>query len=130
MSQARLSLTPRHLQGLLTALGKRSFAFTKAEQNENEAYSNSALLAQMQCAQEVESEIVIIEKALSSALNHMWSDEILRSYLSPIRGGALGDDHNGVAPLELTLSEEQVAVFMKYWAENKVSVTAILYQIP
>ena len=61
MPLGKLTFSPRHLQGLLTALGKRAFNGSAKEQQENEAYSNEALLSQMGMPAETETEIVIIE---------------------------------------------------------------------
>jgi len=64
---------------------------------------------------------------------YMWTDETLRSYLSPppsasgvpsSSSSSSAQEHNGVAPLELQLSDEQVAVSMKYWGDNKVRAIA------
>jgi len=104
MPQQKLTFSPRLLQGLLTALGKRAFSSSAKEREENEAFSNAALLSQMGVGAEAEIEITIIEAALRAALTFMWTDESFRTYLSRSGDG----DHNGVAPLELSLTDEQV----------------------
>ena len=61
MPLGNLTFSPRHLQGLLMALGKRAFNGSIKEQQENEGYSNEALLLQMGMSAETETEIVIME---------------------------------------------------------------------
>jgi len=104
MPQQKLTFSPRHLQGVLSALGKRAFSSSAKEQQDNEAYSNAALISQMGANAEAETEISIMEQALQAALTYMWTDESLHTYLSRSGEG----DHNGVTPLELSLSDEQV----------------------
>jgi len=92
MNTPGLSLSPRHLQGLLTALCKRSFASTEAELAEAEAYDNASLMEQLGCTDE--SEIVIVDGALRAACSHMWADSALKIYL---QGGLPGAGAEGSA---------------------------------
>ena len=43
-----LSLSPRHLQGLLTGLAKRAFASTATEIEESAGFTNEALILSLQ----------------------------------------------------------------------------------
>lgn len=153
-----LSLSSKHLFGLLTALGKRAFSnastLTEAEKEEIAAFSNEALMSQIQCSDE--SEIVIVEQALGCAMKYMWNDDSLRSFLSGAsinaaggaggggtRGGGTGVIGTGtgagrgpetgvgeesISPVELSITDEQIGAFLKYWGENKEKLRARLVQ--
>ena len=141
-----LSLSSKHLFGLLTALGKRAFSnasiLTEAEKEEIAVFSNEALMSQIQCSDE--SEIVIVEQALGCAMKYMWNDDSLRNFLSGasinatggpgvVGTGAGGGPETGVgedsiSPIELSITDEQIGAFLKYWGENKEKLRARLVQ--
>jgi len=100
----KLSLTPRNLFGLLTALGKRLYY-------DSDDYDNQTLCETLTCE---ESEIALVQNLLNMAGTNMWSDEELSRHVDT------------VLSQEVDLSADHKTVLFKYWGDNREKIAGVL----
>ena len=99
-----LSLSPRHLFGLLKALNERLFG-------DNKELTNELLVEQLSCSS---SEITVIESLLKTAGENAWGVDSLSTHLATTLSS------------ELALTEDQVTVIVKFWKDNKEKIANVL----
>ena len=98
-----LSLSPRNLYGLLTALGKRLFS-------DEESLSNDELAQELSLSS---TEIICIEQLLKKAAVNNWGEDSLTAEI--VEGSN-----------DFSFTADQMTVFAKFWRDNKEKIAKVL----
>ena len=102
-----LTLSPRNLFGLLTALGKRLYSDDNGEEDQ---LTDAVLMEELGCG---EAEIHSIEALLKKAAVNNWGDDSLTAFL--MDGGS-----------DFTFNADQKTVVSKFWADNRERIAKVL----